>query len=441
MQPMMMLVLVMESDLAAVSSYVQRLGRLTVGCEPALVDDMTVSHRITQITAGGSDGWDLFRKARRMIEAGIPVTELTIGEHDIRTDPGILDAMNRAALGGRTGYAAVPGIAGLRAEIARRVEAQSGVPTAPENVLIVPGGQAGLFMAHLAACDAGDGALYVDPFYATYPGTLRAAGTAALPVVARAEDGFVPRASHLEAALDRHGGRVRSLLINTPNNPTGAVYGRDALAEIGALCQRRDLWLISDEVYEGQVWEGEHLSPRALSGLGERTLVVGSMSKGHAMTGSRIGWIVGPEGAIDALEDLATHMTYGIPGFVQDAALHALRLGPAFEAEVAAPFRRRRDIAQRLVAAQRVVRAVPMQGAMYALLDIRATGLDGEAFAEALLERERIAVMPGESFGRAAAGHVRVALTVEDTQLEAALVRLLALAGELAREMAGPQAR
>ncbi len=439
MQPMM-LVLVMASDLAAGGGHVQRLGRLTGRRGRALLCHMTLSQRITQITGGGSDGWDLFRKARRMIEAGIPVTELTIGEHDVRTDPDILDAMDRAARGGHTGYAAVPGIAELRAEIARRVETQSGVATTPENVLVVPGGQAGLYMAHLAVCDAGDGALYVDPFYATYPGTVRSAGAVALPVAARAEDGFVPRASDLEAAIDGHAGRVRSLLINTPNNPTGAVYGREALSRIGALCLRRDLWLISDEVYEGQVWDGEHLSPRALPELTDRTLVVGSMSKGHAMTGSRVGWIVGPEVAIEALENLATHMTYGIPGFVQDAALHALRLGAAFETRVAAPFRRRRDTAQRLVAAQDVVRAVPMQGAMYALLDIRATGLDGEAFAETLLERERIAVMPGESFGQAAAGHVRVALTIEDTRFEAALVQLLALAAELAGELARERA-
>uniref|UniRef100_UPI0035156B99 pyridoxal phosphate-dependent aminotransferase n=1 Tax=Limimaricola soesokkakensis TaxID=1343159 RepID=UPI0035156B99 len=206
------------------------------------------------------------------------------------------------------------------------------------------------------------------------------------------------------------------------------------LDEIAELCTRRDLWLISDEVYEGQVWEGEHTSPRALPSMAGRTLVVGSMSKGHAMTGSRVGWIVGPGEAIAALEDLATHMTYGIPGFIQDAALEALRMGVGFETEVAAPFRRRRDIAARLLAAQQVVHAVPMQGAMYAFLDIRATGLDGEGFADRLLEERGIAVMPGESFGRAAAGHVRVALTVDDARLEHALGELLALAAQLARK-------
>ncbi|WP_370160213.1 aminotransferase class I/II-fold pyridoxal phosphate-dependent enzyme, partial [Limimaricola soesokkakensis] len=162
---------------------------------------MTVSHRITHITGGGSDGWDLFRKARRMIAQGRPVIELTIGEHDIRTDPRILDAMDAAARGGHTGYAAGPGIPDRRAESAARVTVQSGIKTAPEEVLVVPGGQAGLFMAHHATCDVGDGALYIDPYYATYPGTIRGAGAVALPVEARARDGFVPRAADIEAAI------------------------------------------------------------------------------------------------------------------------------------------------------------------------------------------------------------------------------------------------
>jgi arginine:pyruvate transaminase len=197
------------------------------------------------------------------------------------------------------------------------------------------------------------------------------------------------------------------------------------------------MWLISDEVYDSQVWEGRHLSPRALPGMAERVLVVGSMSKSHAMTGSRVGWIVGPEAAIDALAVLATHTTYGVPGFVQDAAEYALSRGAGFEAEVAAPFRRRRDIAMALVGGQDVVRAVPAGGAMYVMLDIRATGLSGEVFSDRLLDAARIAVMPGESFGAAAAGHVRVALTIPDDAFAAAFGRILTFAAELA----GPDAR
>jgi len=152
------------------------------------------------------------------------------------------------------------------------------------------------------------------------------------------------------------------------------------------------------------------------------------------MTGSRIGWLVGPEEAIGPLTNLATHTTYGVAGFVQDAAEYALGRGAAFEAEIAAPFRRRRAIAMRLVEGQNIVRAIPSSGAMYVMLDVRATGLSGETFAERLLDDEAIAVMPGESFGTAAAGHLRVALTIEDRAFEDAMRRLLAFAGALAKE-------
>lgn len=383
-----------------------------------------LSSRITQITGGGSDGWDVFYRARRMIAEGIPVTELTIGEHDIRTDPAILDAMHAAATGGHTGYASVPGTDELRSAVAERVQAQTGVPTTPDNVLITPGAQAALFAAHLATCDPGDTALYIDPYYATYPGTIRGAGARPQAIPTRPRDNFLPRAEDIVP----HAQDARSLLINTPNNPTGVVYPRETLEEIADLARAEDVWLISDEVYDSQVWEGAHVSPRALPGMAGRTLVMGSMSKSHAMTGSRCGWIVGPEAAITHLVNLSTHTTYGVPGYIQDASAFAFAQGPAFEAAIAAPFRRRRDLALQILGRQQAVRVIPPQGAMYLMLDIRATGLSGEDFAMALLEEHHVAVMPGESFGAAAAGHLRVAMTVEDSRFAAALETLCAFA-------------
>ena len=398
---------------------------------------MDLSRRISELTGGGGDksgddGWGVFYRARQMIAAGTPVVELTVGEHDIPTHPSILEAMHAAALGGHTGYAMVPGVDALRAAIAKRVEARTHVATTSDNVLITPGGQAGLFAAHHAVCDEGDTALFIDPYYTTYPGTLRAVGARPHPVAALPGHGFQPRPADLDAAARATG--AKSLLVNSPNNPTGVVYTPETLAGIARVCRTRDLWLISDEVYDTQVWNGTHQSPRALPAMAERTLVVGSMSKSHAMTGSRIGWIVGPEAAIARLIDLATHTTYGVPGYIQDAALFALGQGRALEAEIAVPFARRRALAGDILAGQQVVRALPCAGAMYLLLDIRATGLSGIEFAEALLAGEHIAVMPGESFGAAAAGHVRVAMTVEDRAFAAALTRLVAFARSLTPE-------
>lgn len=388
---------------------------------------MELSQRISTILGTGSDGWDVFYRARQMIKDGTPVTELTIGEHDIRTAAPILRDMHASALGGHTGYAMVPGTTSLRETIAARVQERTGVPTTAANVMVTPGGQSALFAAHTCLCDPGDVALYLDPFYATYPGTIRGASAIPRAIQTRAEDAFQPRAADIAAQAKG----AKTLLINSPNNPTGTVYSRSTLDGIAKVCLDHDLWLISDEVYDTQIWEGTHISPRALPGMAERTLVVGSMSKSHAMTGSRCGWIVAPEHVIEAAINLATHTTYGVPGFIQDAAVFAMDQGPAFEEEIAAPFRRRRALAKQVLAEQNTVGLVPAQGAMYLMLDVRATGLSGEGFANALLDAHHIAVMPGESFGAAAAGHVRVAMTIEDTQFSDALRTLCAFAQSL----------
>lgn len=385
---------------------------------------MKLSHRITNITGGGSDGWDVFYRARRMVDAGHKVIELTQGEHDIRTHPDILAAMNASAVSGRTGYAEVPGSFALRDAVAARIQARTGVPTTRDNILITPGGQSALFACHNAVCDEGDTALYIDPYYATYPGTIRAIGAVPKAIQAHAENDFQPKATDIAAAAKG----AKSLLINSPNNPTGVIYSVETLEEIAKVCSENNLWLISDEVYDTQIWDGTHLSPRALPNMAERTLVVGSMSKSHAMTGSRIGWVCGPTEVVARLFDLATHTTYGVPKYIQDAAHFALDQGTPLEDEISAPFKRRRALTLKALEGQNVVRAVPVQGAMYAMLDIRATGMTGEEFANALLDAELIATMPGESFGKAAAGHIRVAMTINDDAYSDALARLVAFA-------------
>lgn len=391
---------------------------------------MKLSDRMTHITGGGSDGWDTFYRARRMIASGINVTELNIGEHDTRTHPDILHAMQQAAMNGHTGYATVPGTDSLRAAIAQRIADRTGVTTTGANILVTPGGQAGLFAAHNAVCDQGDIALFIDPYYVTYPGTIRSVGAIPKPIVTTPETGFQPTYSALQAAA----AGAKSLLINSPNNPTGAVYTADTMNTIAAACQDHDLWLISDEVYDTQIWEGRHISPRVLPGMVDRTLVVGSMSKSHAMTGSRIGWICAPEEVIAHLTNLATHTTYGVAGYIQDAAEFALGQGARIEDAVAEPFRRRRALSLDALVGQDTVKAVPSQGAMYLMLDIRATGLTGEGFANALLDTAQIAVMPGESFGQAAAGHIRIAMTIDDDRYVAALERIIAFAAAKAKQ-------
>ncbi|MEO1550080.1 MAG: aminotransferase class I/II-fold pyridoxal phosphate-dependent enzyme [Pseudomonadota bacterium] len=397
---------------------------------------MTPSTRITTLngqgTGGqgeggqGDDGWGVYYRSREMEAGGARITHLTIGDHDLTTPAPIIDAMEVSARGGHTGYAAVPGTARLRDTIATRVQARTGVTTTADQVLVVPGGQAGLFAAFMGTLDPGDRAAFLDPYYATYPGTIRAASGVPVPIATRAETGFQPQPEDLITAQG-----CKALLVNTPNNPTGAVYGAPARAAIAQAAKAHDLWVIADEVYDTQVWDGHHVSLRSLPGMAERTLVIGSMSKSHMMTGWRLGWVVGPADMIKALSDLATNTTYGVPGFIQDAALTALRDGAQIERDVAQRYRARRDAA--LSRLSNHLPTVPSAGAMFLMVDIRQTGLSGKAFALGLLETHHIAVMPGESFGKAAAGHVRVALTVPQDTLLPALDTLVAYARQVTR--------
>ena len=386
-----------------------------------------LSSRVGNIIGEGSDGWAILYKARELEAAGVDVINLTIGEHDIRTDAQILNAMDQSARSGNTGYAPVPGSRALREAIAERVVRITGVPTSPSNILVTGGGQAALFAAHAAALDTGQTGAYISPGYATYEGTIRALACTALELSAKSENNFQPTADDLAPLA-----QAQSLLINTPCNPTGTVYSQETVQGISDAVMEHDLWLISDEVYDSQIWEGAHFSPRMIDGMVERTMVIGSMSKSHAMTGSRVGWIIAPEEIIAKLIDLATVTTYGIPGFLQDAALYGLSLGAEFEAQVGAPFRRRRALAERMFGNDPNLRMIPSNGAMYTMLDVRSTGLTGDEFAAQLIDTHRIAIMPGESFGSAAAGHVRIALTIDDAQMEEAFQVIKSFAAERA---------
>ena len=213
----------------------------------------------------------------------------------------------------------------------------TGVATTAAQVIATPGGQSALYAAVQGVLDPGDHAIVVAPYYATYPGTFRAAGADFTVVEAAAEDGFQPRAEAIEKALTP---KTRAILLNTPNNPTGAVYSRAALEGIAELCRRHDLWLLSDEVY-WTLGGGEHVSPRALDGMAERTLVINSLSKSHGMTGWRIGWLTGPADLITLLVSLNLVSTYGLNDFVSRAAIAALENDYGVE-EIAALYAGRR---------------------------------------------------------------------------------------------------
>jgi arginine:pyruvate transaminase len=335
--------------------------------------------------------------------------------------------MHESALNGHTGYALVPGIAELRALIANRTEEKTGVKTSIDNVIVTPGGQSALFAAHMAVLDEGETAAYIDPFYATYPTTIRSVGALEKRIVTTAKNYFQPSFKQLDDATRK----TKSLLINSPNNPTGVVYNEATIKNICDVAKKNDLWVISDEVYDTQIWTGKHISPREIENMAERTLVVGSLSKSHAMTGSRLGWLIGPEVIISKAIDLATNMTYGVPGFIQRAGIFALEQGKKFEEKISRPFNQRRKLALNILKDFPNLDHIPSQGAMYIMLDIRSTEMNGVSFAHELLDTEKIAVMPGESFGEAASGHVRIALTLEDKKFDETFRRVCKFASNL----------
>lgn len=388
-----------------------------------------LSERIRRIVSNGNDGWGLYYRAREMQATGTSVTMLSIGDHDIKTDPSILKTMFESAERGHLGYTPVSGLPALRQAIADRVTRFREVPAGPENVVICPGGQGAIFSAMSAALNPGDACIILDPFYATFDVTVRAAAAEPIIVPTRADLGFQPDPDLIAKAITP---RTRAILVNTPNNPSGAVYTRDRLEAIADLCRQHDLWVISDELYDGQIHHGAHVSLRDLPNMADRTFVIGSMSKGYAMTGSRVGWAIAPAEAAAMMIDLAGATTYGLPGFIQDAAIYALTECAHLEAEVAERYRRRRDIAVQAAGKSRSLSVVPPNGGMYVMLNVSGTGLSGDDFGARLLEEEHIAVMPGESFGAAAAGHVRIALTVPDEQLTDAMGRIAEFADRIA---------
>ena len=352
-------------------------------------------------------------------QAGEPIIMLSVGDHDFDTPNETVEACVREVRAGHHHYTQLPGIPRLRAAMANISTACTGVETTAHQVLATPGGQAALFAAVLGTIDPGGHAIVVAPYYATYPGTFRAAGAGFTVVEARAEDGFQPDIAAIEKAVEPN---TRAILINTPNNPTGAVYNRGSLEGIADVCRRHDLWLLSDEVY-WTLGGGEHLSPRALPGMAERTLVINSMSKSHGMTGWRIGWLTGPEDFITTLINLNLVSTYGLPDFVSRAAVEALENGYGVN-EIAARYAGRRTVFLDAIRGANGVTVRGSEGGMYVMLDISVIEPDCEAFAWGLLEAEKVAVMPGGSFGDAAAGHIRISQCQPDEVLREAATRL-----------------
>lgn len=382
----------------------------------------------------GSGKWAVHIAARQRAAGGEPIIELTIGEPDIPPDPKLIAECTRAMEAGRTRYSNGRGEPALLAALSRKYSERTGRAVTADNLLCFPGTQTALFAVMTALVESGDEVLVGDPFYATYEGVIRATGAAKIDVPLRPENGFHMQAADLEAAITP---RSRVLLLNSPHNPTGATLSAGEIAEIGAVCTRHDLWIVSDEVYEALIFGGTFASPFDDAALAGRTIAVSSISKSHAAPGFRSGWAVGPAEFCHRLLPVSETMLFGNQPFIADMTAYALTHELDTAKRMRDAYSRRARLIADLLGDAPGIRPLPPAAGMFILLDIAGTGLTGEDFAWALLDEAKVAVMPGASFGDKARGFVRLSLTVPDEKIAEACRRIV----DFAEHRARPQSR
>lgn len=385
---------------------------------------------VTDRLAGlGGAKWAVHARARDLKAAGEAIIELTIGEPDVATPEPMLDAAARSMRAGRTGYSNGRGEPGVVAALAARYSARRGRKIGPDQVMCLPGTQTTLYGILRTLVEAGDEVLLGDPMYATYEGLIAQTGATMVPVPLRPEHGFRMQAADVAARITP---RTRVIFLNTPHNPTGAVLRAEDIRALGDLAKANDLWIVSDEVYEDLVFPGvPFTSPLDFADLADRVVVASSISKSHAAPGFRSGWCVGPAEFCERLLPLSETMLFGSQPFIADMTQLAVSAPSPVAAGMAERFSRRAGlIAEQLSGVNGLYVHRPEAG-MFALVDVRATGLTGEAFALGLLDRQKVAVMPGESFGAGLSGWLRLSLTQPDDQVIEATKRIAAHAASL----------
>mgnify|MGYP003587440325 FL=1 len=382
----------------------------------------------------GSAKWEVHTLARAAKAEGRQIIELTIGEPDVPTPLPMIEEATRAMVAGRTGYSNGRGEPLLVAALARRYAARRGRPIGPEQVICLPGTQTCLYATFRTLLEPGDEVLVGDPMYATYEGLIAQTGARMVPVPLRPERGFRIDPADVEARITP---RARVLFLNTPHNPTGAVLRREDIAALGEVARRHDLWIVADEVYEDLVFPGvPFASPLDLPDLAERSIVASSISKSHAAPGFRSGWVVGPAEFAARLLPLSETMLFGSQPFIADMTALAVS-GPSTVAEgMAERFAARAGLLAKALDGVAGLRVHRPEAGMFALVDVRATGLSGLDFALSLLAEKDVAVMPGESFGEGLRGWIRLSLTVEDGLIARAAERIAAHAARLRGEAA-----
>lgn len=349
------------------------------------------------------------------------VISLGVGEPDFVTPWHIREACFYALEQGYTMYTSNYGLPELRQEVSRYLDSRFDLHYSPENeIIITVGASEAIDLALRAVLEPGDEVLIPEPCYVSYKPCTILAGGKPVPVTTRAEDGFKLRAAQVQARLSP---RSKVLILPYPNNPTGAVMSGPDLTPIAEVARAAGLLVISDEIYAELTYAGRHVSIAALPGMRERTVVLNGFSKAFAMTGWRVGYAAAPEPLISAMVKIHQYTMLCAPVMGQKAAVEALRNGRPDVARMVAEYdRRRRLVVQRLN--EIGLACFEPQGAFYIFPSITITGLTSEEFCQALLEEEKVAVVPGTAFGEEGEGFIRCSYAASLENLTAALDKM-----------------
>ncbi len=378
---------------------------------------------------GTETAFSVLARANELERAGRDVIHLEIGAPDFPTPPHVCEAAAAAMRAGLTTYCPSAGVRELREAAAEYLASTRGVAIEPRHVLVGTGAKPFLFFTILATSNPGDEVVYPDPGFPIYESAIRYAGAVPVPLPLREELDFSFDPDELERLLSR---RTSLVVLNSPQNPTGGVIERDALAAAAAAIARTRAWVLSDEVYSQLVYEGAFASIASEPGLLERTVVLDGVSKTYSMTGWRCGFAAVPAPLVDPLTRFFTNSTSCVPPFVQHAAVAALT-GPqdAVRAMVAEFGRRRELVVQGLNRLPGVSCRWP-RGAFYAFPSVRETGVGADELAARLLEEAGVAVLAGSAFGEAGNDHLRVSYASSQESLRLALERIEGFLADLA---------
>ncbi len=374
-----------------------------------------ISKRVKDIPPSG------IRRFFDIIASMDGVISLGVGEPDFVTPWHIREAGIYSIEKGYTSYTSNYGLLELRKEIARYIKVRHNLDYDPERELLVTVGVSeGVDLALRAIVDPGDEVIIPDPSYVSYTSCTVLAGGVSIPVPTTIDNDFKIKAQDIDKRINP---RTKVILLGYPNNPTGAVMDREELVKIAEVAQRHGLVVISDEVYERLVYGVEHTCFASLPGMKERTILLGGFSKAYAMTGWRLGYAAATEEVIEAMMKIHQYTIMCAPTMAQMAAINALRDGEAQVKEMVAEYDQRRRVMVKGLNDIGLTCFEPL-GAFYTFPSIKSTGLSSDEFAERLLLEERVAVVPGPTFGQCGEGYVRCCYATSMAEIEEALERM-----------------